>query len=348
MATRWCGLRHESVAASTPNRKPSARSYGGLSFAHGFDFDPGYGYSLEQLLAVEPPEAPPDFEAFWQARYERARRLTPHLELRELGQSAARRTLELRFVSTDDVVIKGWLTLPTNGAIERGFVVGHGYGGRSEPDALDFERSVFMYPCCRGLGASAQAPFSSDPAWHVLHDIDSRERYVLGGCVEDIWLSVSALLQMYPQIEGRIGYLGSSFGGGVGALAMAWDARLAKAHFKLPSFGHQALRLRLPTIGSASSVQGFAQQQPDVLERTLGYYDAASAARFIRVPAHVACALFDPAVAPPGQFAVFNALAGSKRLHVLEAGHFEYPARAEDELALIAELREFFADEAAP
>ncbi|MEZ5583004.1 MAG: hypothetical protein R3F37_09785 [Candidatus Competibacteraceae bacterium] len=34
--------------------------------------------------------------------------------------------------------------------------------------------------------------------------------------------------------------------------------------------------------------------------------------------------MFDPAVPPPGQYAIYNALAGHKDLFVLQAGHFEH------------------------
>jgi cephalosporin-C deacetylase len=67
------------------------------------------------------------------------------------------------------------------------------------------------------------------------------------------------------------------------------------------------------------------------------------AARFTSIPVHVAAALFDPAVAPPGQFAVYNALPGEKQLFVLDAGHFDYPGKAGQEQLLRAELERFFA-----
>jgi len=149
------------------------------------------------------------------------------------------------------------------------------------------------------------------------------------------------VLRRYPQLAGRIGYAGISFGGGIGALALPWDRRIARGHLNVPSFGHQPLRLQLPTVGSADSVQRFDGGQGQVLE-TLAYYDAAVAARHIRQPMHIAAALFDPAVAPPGQFAVYNGIPGQKRLYVLEAGHFEYPDRARQERELLAELRVFF------
>jgi cephalosporin-C deacetylase len=57
---------------------------------------------------------------------------------------------------------------------------------------------------------------------------------------------------------------------------------------------------------------------------------------------HVAAALFDPVVVPPGQFAIFNALPGPKELFVLKAGHFEYPESTVEDRKLLSELGGFF------
>jgi cephalosporin-C deacetylase len=88
-------------------------------------------------------------------------------------------------------------------------------------------------------------------------------------------------------------------------------------------------------------VQAFARRHGHVVE-TLAYYDAAIAARRVRQPMHVAAALFDPAVAPPGQFAIYNALPGPKELFVLKAGHFDYPEAAAENRKLLSALRGFF------
>ena len=50
---------------------------------------------------------------------------------------------------------------------------------------------------------------------------------------------------------------------------------------------------------------------------------------------HVAAALFDPTVAPPSQFSVFNALGGSKELFVLTAWRFDYPRPLQEELTAL-------------
>jgi cephalosporin-C deacetylase len=177
----------------------------------------------------------------------------------------------------------------------------------------------------------------------VLHNINQADRYILGGCVDDVWLGVSALLQLFPHLAGHLGYLGISFSGGIGALALAWEQRIARGHFNMPTFGHHPLRLRLPTLGSTRSLQNFYKTHKKPTLNVLRYYDAALAAKRIVMPIHCACALFDPYVAPPAQFAIYNALAGTKELFVLLEGHHEYPEQQQQQQALLAELDVFFA-----
>lgn len=310
---------------------------------HHYPFDPSYGYDLDGLLGIEPPPAPDGFAETWRQRYQEALAVDP---APQLSRARARRpdfsVLDLAYTSTDGFPIRGWLLLPETVAPRCALIFGHGYGGIERPDfAVPFADAIYMIPCFRGLCRSVHPPISSDPWWHVLHDIDKPDQYILRGCVEDVWTAVSALLGLYPWLTGRIGYLGISFGGGIGALALPWEPRIARGHLNVPTFGHHPLRLTLPTTGCGASVQGFAHQHPKVAE-TLRGYDAAIAARHIARPMHLALARFDPVVPPPGQFAIYNALGGEKQLFVLRAGHFDYPEQADEEQRLAEELRTFF------
>jgi cephalosporin-C deacetylase len=56
----------------------------------------------------------------------------------------------------------------------------------------------------------------------------------------------------------------------------------------------------------------------------------------------VSVARRDPAVPPVGQFAIYHALAGTKRLYVLSAGHMQYPTEAAELAARDRELAAFF------
>jgi len=151
------------------------------------------------------------------------------------------------------------------------------------------------------------------------------------------------LTRLYPQLAGRIGYSGGSFGGGIGALAIAFDARIDRGHLAVPTFANMPLWLTLPTTGSGHSVQTFRKAHPEVLD-TLRLFDAATAATRIAVPMLLAVARFDPAVAPPCQFSVANALppANHHETIVLDAGHFDYPGMGEQHALLAGAVRRFF------
>lgn len=304
----------------------------GPTFSHGYPFDPAQGLSLAELLALEPPEPPPDFAAFWRHRHAAARKIAPEPRLQATGRRLGRHLVhDLTYRSSDGVEIGGWLLLPERGPVRRGVVAGHGYGGREAPDdpaLLGLDDAAALFPCFRGMGRSPAAGLSADPSRHVLRGIEEREQYVLGGCVDDLWLALSALLELAPSATGRVAVSGVSFSGGIAALAAPWDERIQRLVIEVPSFGHQALRLSLPCIGSGEAVRRFQQQTGFNVLATLAYYDAAMAARFLAIPALVAAARFDPAVPPPGQFAILNAVPPPWRHpFLLEAGHFDHPGK---------------------
>lgn len=315
------------------------------TFTHGYPFDPSYGYSLDDLQKVAAPPEPHGFDDFWRRRYTHAVAVDPRPTC---SDSAIRhedwRILDIRFRSTGGFDLGGWLCLPKANPVRRGLVIGHGYGGREIPD-LDFPASdaALLFPCMRGLSRSAKPPISTDPNWHVLHDIDKRDAYIIGGCVDDVWVSVSVLLQLYPWLAGHIGYSGVSLGGGLGCFALAYDRRIAKGQLEVPTFGDQPLRLTLPSIGSAQGLQAYSKQHPEIA-RTLSYFDAATAARRIAQPMLCAVALFDPAVAPPCQFAIANSLQNDHEIFILKAGHFEYPDGKEEHRLLRQRIERFFGD----
>ncbi|TVR64860.1 MAG: acetylxylan esterase [Candidatus Competibacteraceae bacterium] len=313
-------------------------------FRHDYPFDPTQGHDLAALLAVAAPEEPADFASFWRGLHARSRTVAVAPALRELPSPQARiRVFAVEFTSLDGLRIRGWLTRPRDEPVERGAVVGHGYGGRDGPDFhLPLPRTALLFPCARGISRSAGTGIPANPDDHVLHGIQQRETYVLGGCAADtVWCAASTLLELFPMAARRLEYLGISFGGGVGALALPWDERFHRAHLNVPSFGHHPRRLTWPCVGSGAAVRRYQERTGRALE-TLRYFDAAVAARYSRIPLHVAAARFDPAVPPPGQFAIHNALAGPRELFVLKAGHFEHPGTAAEAARLRDALAYFF------
>ena len=314
---------------------------------HPYPFDPTYGLTLEALRALRPPSAPPGFDAFWRARYTATLPLDPCPQRAESATTHPDWHIEdITYISTNAFPIGGWLLTPRTGPIKRGLVVGHGYGGREAPDYdIPVTNTALLFPCFRGLSRSAHPPISPDPAWHVLHDIDKPDRYILGGCVEDLWLAVSTLTRLYPQTAGRIGYSGISFGGGIGALATPHDPRIDRAHLTVPTFGNMPLWTTLPTTGSGNAVQHYLKTHPEI-RPTLDLFDAAVAMTRIEIPTLLAVARFDPAVAPPCQFSIANARPDTNEheTFILDAGHFDYPGEQAQHALLANQVRQFFRD----
>lgn len=345
-----------------------------VAFAHDFPFDPAHGYTaLDQLLQVPAPPAPADFEAFWRDRYARARavRTRPALGPVEEERDGVR-VHPVTYTSVGGVRLGGWLALPAEGPVRYGFVVGHGYGGRQDPGRdlpPPLPGAAAILPCVRGMGERGRVDGIPDLAdEHVLHGIGSRDSYVIGECVADLWCAASALTEVVPELavvgagavsggrpgaagsrpagDGRpggprLGYLGESFGGGLGALALPWDDRFGAAQLTVPTFGNHPLRLTLPCTGSGEAVRAHHREHPGVAD-VLRYFDAATAAGRLELPTLVAAAPFDPAVPPPGQFAVYNALAGERELQVLSAGHFAYRGMVAEAAELDAGRTRFF------
>lgn len=298
--------------------------------------DPTYGYDLDALLIVGSPDPPDDFADFWRTRYDAARAV--RVDPARSGGVASGDVVEfdVEFGSIGGIRLGGWLTVPADGVVERGLISVSGYGGRDGPDAESpVDRAATLHLGGRGLptrGLIAGIPDTA--AFHVLHGISSRDTYLHGDCAADVWCAVTALQELAPECD-RIDYLGSSFGGGIGALAAPWDPRIATVCLVVPSFGNHPLRLTLPCEGSGESVRRYAGTHPEVVD-VLRYFDAATAARYLAKPTHISAALADPAVPPPGQFAVYNAAPGPKDLFVLTAGHMDYPDAAGESAAMVA------------
>lgn len=306
-------------------------------FAHSHSFDPSHGYTLDDLFKVPAAEGPADFADFWRRTYAEVRQIPLHIAKRQVASNDGNYHLfEIEYDSLGGARIGGWISVPKDEKIERGVVVGHGYGNVvGETYQTPGPAAVVLGVSKRGLGRSQHPAIPNVTAEHVLHGIQDKETYIHRGCVADVWCSATALLALYPEIADNLHYYGSSFGGGIGALALPWDARFKKAFLGVPTFGNHPLRITLPCTGSGKSVQEYYATHPEILD-VLQYFDSSTAAKHIAIPTITSCAVFDPAVPPAGQFAVYNALRCPKEIHILPAAHFEYPALEEN----LAKMRE--------
>ncbi|MEH6452806.1 MAG: acetylxylan esterase [Psychromonas sp.] len=312
------------------------------SFKHDFDFDPTYGYDIKSLRKTDAGVPPDQFADFWQQKYQQALQVNPSLSLQDTGRIINHwRIFDCYYESTDGVRIGGWLLLPENSKVNGAIVWAHGYGGLEEPDtSWKLKNTALLIPCVRGIGRSVDERISSDPYWHVLHNIQDKEQYILGGCVQDLWCGISALQTLFPNLKKRVGLIGNSLGGGLSIFAAAFDSRINRCHFHVPTFGNTKLRLTMPTAGSTQALIDYADKH--ILTHTLPYFDASCAAKYLTQPSYWGLALFDPCVSPPGQFSIYNACMGNKELFLLDAGHFSYNKEEKQSRELRNNVEVFF------
>ncbi|WP_223586145.1 acetylxylan esterase [Microbacterium sp. OVT16B] len=295
-------------------------------------------YALSALLLPPaPPIEPDDFDEFWTATHEEfgvgpVEWATTH----ELAPTDTHRVSALTFASSAGESAAAYLMLPLDpSAIRRGLVVGHGYGGRTapDPDRVPSDTAA-IFPCAPGTHPGTPSRFPAVPDEHVVAGIAHRDTYSHRFAAADIWRAATILLDIAPSAAPALDFSGSSFGGGIGAMALPWDPRFRRAVLDVPSFGHHAIRLTRRCTGSGEAVRRLLHEHPEH-RPVIDYFDAAIAARRLRIPTLTIAAVLDPAVDPRGQFAVHHAIPAPSRLGVRANGHLDGPlGAAADRLAL--------------
>ncbi len=125
---------------------------------HDYPFDPTYGYSQNDLLAVGCPPEPGGFAEFWQNTYTETLSAPLNLSTTLLPNvSPSWQLFQLAFDTFGGIRIGAWLLVPADGDVVGGAVVGHGYGGRDAPElTVPFSRRVIIFPCAPGFNLSAR------------------------------------------------------------------------------------------------------------------------------------------------------------------------------------------------
>lgn len=317
-----------------------------IEFNHQHSFDPTHGYSYEQLKQIGNPPSFPEFTTFWENTYIENLKLPLNIKIEETGKVyESCKVAKIFYKSWGDYTTGAWVLTPLQQEIKGGLVIGHGYGGRENHQvALIPKNTAIILPVARGFHISASPGYPNQSSQHVIHHIEDKNEYSLRGCVAEIWSAFSCLEELFPQIS-TFGYAGASFGGGLGALMAPFEKRLSRVHLSVPTFGNHPLRIQIPSTGSGESVRKYLLERPEIIQNVLPFFDAATAASLIKIPSLITPALFDPAVPPPGQFSVANAIPSEKEVWVFQTGHFDTEISIQENRLLNSKLKNFFEQE---
>lgn len=299
-----------------------------MSIQHNYSFDPSNGYTQEELLQIQSPPEVEGFADFWRNNYELVMAKKPEYKVEaELWcPRSDEKFYRIRVKNYDGVEFVMFIARPENS--QGGLVVGQGYGNPGT-GVLSRYNLTTAFACVRGLGFSQCYDIPWEPSSHVIYGIESKETYILRGVIADQWMATSVLLDMFPDTADNLNYMGGSMGGGMGALLLPWDKRFKAAHLNVPTFGSE-IRFEFESTGSGEACRKYIMEHPEA-RQVLAWFDASAAAKYITIPVCCTPALFDPCVAPVGQFSVCNSINGKyKTQFIREVGHF--PATEKDKV----------------
>lgn len=285
-------------------------------------FDPTFGYSPEDLLKVEAPPPPADFDDFWKGLYAKATAHVPtyKVEKEVWSPDPKVKISQIRFTNYDGVEIGMWIARPEKST--GGLLIGQGYGNPATPPTASNPGLTVCLPCIRGLGLSQCAEIPWEPGAHAGYGIKSRDTYVIGGAITDLWAAASVMIDMFPDVADNLNYSGGSLGGGMGVLMLPWDRRFRAGEINVPTLaGPMQFAFDVKGDGPGSTRRSKALSDPDCM-KALSYYDGVAAAKRLRIPVLITPALSDHSNPPPAQFAIANAIPEEWRtMRIREVGH---------------------------
>lgn len=279
-------------------------------------------YTEKQLLAIRGEEPVQGFEEFWRKQYERAVncKLDYTVEGEVWSPYSNIKIYRVSFISCDGFKIGMWVSRPEKSC--GGHINIHGYTNDIRPHAPQDLSLTTAVPCVPGLGISMCKEVPWQLQYHAAYGFEDPEKYVIISGVRNIWMSISILIDMFPDVKDNITCSGGSLGGAMGALSVPWDARIKAAELSVPTLGGRIMMEYLGKPTDPSYVRAMKAQESESNMRTFDLCNAASAARYIRVPVLVTPAICDNNVPPPGQFAVANSIPEEYRtLRIREVGH---------------------------
>jgi cephalosporin-C deacetylase len=290
---------------------------------------------LEDLQRYLPArEEPEDFDAFWSATLEGARRhpLDARFEPVEYG---------LRLIECFDVTfsgfggqpIKGWLLMPRQRSGPLACLVEyHGYnGGRGLPiESTLWASAGFAHLVIdiRGQGSGWREGHTPDlyaeggnptVAGFMTQGIFDPAHYFYRRVFTDAVRAVEAA-RSHPAVDPRrVGVTGGSQGGGITLAVAGLVPDLVLAMPDVPFLCHYRRAVQIVDSDPYGEIQRFCRRhrtQAETVFRTLSYFDGIHFAARARAEALFSVALMDMVCPPSTVYAAYNHYAGPKQIRV--------------------------------
>ncbi|MGM9809610.1 MAG: acetylxylan esterase [Paludibacteraceae bacterium] len=304
----------------------------------------GKTYTNSINLAFAPDEIrpttplPADFETFWQASIEQARRvpLRPLLTLLSERCTPDADVYEVRFQNFQEgQYLYGTLAVPRgvdplHATVQYPAVVlWPGAGVKPHPGDVDFFPAhgvITLEMGINGIPVNLPQQVYTDLRANALHDynsihLDDRDQYYYRRVYAGTVKTVDFLCSLACVDTARIGCYGGSQGGALTIVHAALDPRIKAAASSYPALAEIAGYVR----GRAAGWPKW-RELSEAKQMVTEYYDVVNFARMVRCPVWFMLGYNDQVCCPTSTYTVFNTLSCPRTLITpLDCAHWMYP-----------------------
>ena len=275
--------------------------------------EPAFNIGILPEQIVSPPDAKPDFDAFWESTLSAldAVPLDPVLTRIPAYSNRVRNCFEVRYASLGGEMAGGIVSIPVQPGKYPVWIQYMGYGAEpyyfdpsANPDRIDFLVSV------RGQGIFLE----KEGRW-IDRGLASKEDFYYRGAYADVKRAVDFAASLDRADPERMIACGESQGGAFTVVAAALDARIKAIAPAVPFMGDfpdYGKIVSWPVHEVLLTADAEGRDHARVYD-ILSYFDVKNFAPKVRCPAYMAFGLQDPTCPPHTNFAIYNNLGSAEK-----------------------------------
>ena len=296
----------------------------------------GVGVAPDQLRPLVPE--PADFDEFWAQIKKELNAIPADFKMTGIGEDKIFRYYRISCADLNGQRAYALLSLPRDPAVKmpllvtfpggEAFVSEAGIRG-SQKDLMGYEcaRLIFHlppYPPEKTLekARARHAKFLKQIGLprYVFYGIEDRSRFYARTAVCGCLRLLDETLKLPGLDPARVGYWGSSHGGGFGIYLAAFSDKIKAAFCGVPNFGDRA-----GFLAGRHTTDSNSPQYRSHLD-TLLYFDASFAARRITIRVMIGVGFIDRLCPPSAVYTIYNELGGPKFIfNKIRNGHSDSP-----------------------
>ncbi len=262
---------------------------------------------------VSLPDAPEDFNAFWEATLSQLEKVPMEPQLTEVPEYSndLRTCYEVRFASLDGGIAGGIVSIPNAPGRYPVAIQYMGYGAEpfyfdpsANPERIDYLVSV-----------RDQGIFKAGQSRWIDRGITDKEKYYYRGAFCDVKRAVDFAASLEKADPERMVAWGESQGGAFTFLSAAFDSRIKAIAPAVPFLGDYPDYARIvywPVHEVFAEADAIGLPREELLQM-LRYFDVKNFAPRIQCPVYMSFGLQDPTCPPHTNFSIYNNLGTKKK-----------------------------------